>query len=35
MASLPGLIPSLLGLVAITSPPALTLWLPQQMGLLK
>jgi TRAP-type C4-dicarboxylate transport system permease large subunit len=35
MAILPWLIPLLLGLVAITYIPALTLWLPQQMGLLK
>ena len=35
MAILPWLIPLLLGLVAITYLPALTLWLPQQMGLLK
>ena len=35
MAILPWLIPWLLGLVAITYIPALTLWLPQQMGLLK
>ncbi len=35
MAILPWLIPLLLGLVAITYIPGLTLWLPQQMGLLK
>jgi TRAP-type C4-dicarboxylate transport system permease large subunit len=35
MAILPWLIPLLLGLVAITYIPALTLWLPQQMGLLR
>jgi TRAP-type C4-dicarboxylate transport system permease large subunit len=35
MAILPWLIPLLLGLVAITYVPGLTLWLPQQMGLLK
>lgn len=35
IAILPWLIPLLLGLVAITYIPALTLWLPQQMGLLK
>ena len=35
MAILPWLIPLVIGLIAITYIPALTLWLPQQMGLLK
>ena len=35
MAILPWLIPLMLALVAITYIPALTLWLPQQMGLIK
>ncbi|MDG5976025.1 TRAP transporter subunit DctM [Hydrogenophaga taeniospiralis CCUG 15921] len=35
MAILPWLIPLIVGLIAITYIPALTLWLPQQMGLLK
>ncbi|OYQ41254.1 ABC transporter permease [Rhodoferax sp. TH121] len=35
MAILPWLIPLMLALVAITYIPALTLWLPQQMGLTK
>jgi TRAP-type C4-dicarboxylate transport system permease large subunit len=35
MAILPWLFPLFLGLIAITYIPALTLWLPQQMGLLK
>jgi TRAP-type C4-dicarboxylate transport system permease large subunit len=35
MAILPWLIPLVVGLVAITYIPALTLWLPQQMGLIK
>ena len=35
LAILPWLIPLVVGLVAITYIPALTLWLPQQLGLLK
>ena len=35
MAILPWLIPLVVGLIAITYIPALTLWLPQQMGMLK
>lgn len=35
MAILPWLVPLVVGLVAITYIPALTLWLPQQMGLIK
>ncbi len=35
MAILPWLVPLFVGLIAITYIPALTLWLPQQMGLLK
>jgi TRAP-type C4-dicarboxylate transport system permease large subunit len=35
MAILPWLVPLMLALVAITYIPAITLWLPQQMGLLK
>ena len=35
MAILPWLIPLVIGLIAITYIPALTLWLPQQMGLIK
>ncbi|HCX82679.1 MAG: ABC transporter permease [Curvibacter sp. RIFCSPHIGHO2_12_FULL_63_18] len=35
MAILPWLIPLMLALVAITYIPALTLWLPHQMGLIK
>jgi tripartite ATP-independent transporter DctM subunit len=35
MAILPWLVPLMLALVAITYIPALTLWLPQQMGLTK
>ena len=35
MAILPWLIPLMLALMAITYIPALTLWLPQQMGLIK
>jgi TRAP-type C4-dicarboxylate transport system permease large subunit len=35
MAILPWLVPLILALVAITYIPALTLWLPHQMGLLK
>ena len=35
MAILPWLVPLMLALIAITYIPALTLWLPQQMGLLK
>ena len=35
MAILPWLVPLMLALVAITYIPALTLWLPQQMGLAK
>lgn len=35
MAILPWLIPLMLALIAITYIPALTLWLPQQMGLTK
>ncbi|MDP2771364.1 MAG: TRAP transporter large permease [Giesbergeria sp.] len=35
MAIMPWLIPLVVGLVAITYIPALTLWLPQQMGLIK
>ncbi|CAM8659096.1 DctQ TRAP-type C4-dicarboxylate transport system, large permease component [Comamonadaceae bacterium] len=35
MAILPWLAPLVIGLVAITYIPALTLWLPQQMGLIK
>ena len=35
MAILPWLVPLVVGLVAITYIPALTLWLPQQIGLIK
>ncbi len=35
MAILPWLVPLMLALIAITYIPALTLWLPQQMGLTK
>lgn len=35
MAILPWLIPLIVGLIAITYIPALTLWLPQQLGLLR
>jgi tripartite ATP-independent transporter DctM subunit len=35
MAILPWLVPLMLALIAITYIPALTLWLPHQMGLLK
>ncbi|MGS5085666.1 TRAP transporter large permease [Hydrogenophaga sp. A37] len=35
MAILPWLIPLMLALIAITYIPTLTLWLPQQMGLMK
>jgi len=35
MAILPWLVPLILALIAITYIPALTLWLPHQMGLLK
>jgi TRAP-type C4-dicarboxylate transport system permease large subunit len=35
MAILPWLVPLFAGLIAITYIPALTLWLPQQMGLIK
>lgn len=35
MAILPWLVPLIVGLIAITYIPALTLWLPQQMGMLK
>ena len=35
MAILPWLAPLVIGLIAITYIPALTLWLPQQMGLIK
>jgi TRAP-type C4-dicarboxylate transport system permease large subunit len=35
MAILPWLVPLMLALVAITYIPALTLWLPHQMGLIK
>jgi TRAP-type C4-dicarboxylate transport system permease large subunit len=35
MAILPWLVPLMLALIAITYIPALTLWLPQQMGLIK
>lgn len=35
MAILPWLVPLFVGLIAITYIPALTLWLPQQMGLIK
>jgi TRAP-type C4-dicarboxylate transport system permease large subunit len=35
MAILPGLIPLLLSLIAVTLIPDLTLWLPRTMGVLK
>jgi TRAP-type C4-dicarboxylate transport system permease large subunit len=35
MAILPWLVPLMLALVAITYIPAITLWLPQHLGLLK
>jgi TRAP-type C4-dicarboxylate transport system permease large subunit len=35
MAILPWLIPLMLALIAITYIPAITLWLPHQMGMLK
>jgi len=35
IAILPWLIPLMLALIAITYIPAITLWLPQQMGLIK
>ncbi|AOW12488.1 ABC transporter permease [Hydrogenophaga crassostreae] len=35
MAILPWLVPLFIGLIAITYIPALTLWLPQQLGLIK
>ncbi|MBT9551097.1 MAG: TRAP transporter large permease [Hydrogenophaga sp.] len=35
MAILPWLVPLMLALIAITYIPALTLWLPQQLGLMK
>jgi TRAP-type C4-dicarboxylate transport system permease large subunit len=35
MAILPWLVPLLLALIAITFIPALTLWLPQTMGMIR
>jgi len=35
VAILPWLVPLLLALIAITYVPAITLWLPQAMGMLK
>ena len=35
IAILPWLVPLLLALIAITYVPAITLWLPQTMGMLK
>jgi TRAP-type C4-dicarboxylate transport system permease large subunit len=35
MAILPWLVPLIVALIAITYVPAITLWLPHQMGLLK
>jgi TRAP-type C4-dicarboxylate transport system permease large subunit len=35
IAILPWLVPLLLALIAITYVPAITLWLPQAMGMLK
>ena len=35
MAILPWLVPLLLALVAITYVPQITMWLPQQLGMVK